>query len=102
MRISRFDLLLDARLTQAHPGHMFFHMRTTLVIDDGLMRRVKAIAARKGKTLSSIVEAFLRQGVEREGVAPSLKLPALPSFRVGRVKANVADRDALYRAMDRE
>ena len=39
---------------------MVSHMKTTLLIDDQIMRRLKAQAAREGRTLSQLVEAALR------------------------------------------
>lgn len=81
---------------------MNFHtMRTTLVLDDRVMKRLKALAAQRGQTLSSLVDALLRQGLDRERTERAKGLPPLPSFRAGKVKANVADRDELYRVMER-
>ena len=40
---------------------MVFHMKTTLQIDDGVMRRLKREAARQGKTMSDLVETALRR-----------------------------------------
>jgi hypothetical protein len=49
-------------------------VRTTLVIDDALLRRAKAHAGRHGLTLSALVERALREQLRaedsaREGVA---------------------------------
>ncbi len=41
-------------------------MRTTLVIDDVLYRRVKAKAAMEGRTVTDLVEAGLRTVVDRD------------------------------------
>lgn len=79
---------------------MLNHMRTTLVIEDQIMKRLKALAAERGRTLSSLVEAFLRQGLEREQAKTREPLEPIPTFDVGRIKANVADRDELYRVME--
>lgn len=73
-------------------------MKTTLVIDDALMRRVKAEAARDGRTMSEIVEAALRLFFERRTESAS-DLPELPAFR-SRAFVDVADREALYGAME--
>ncbi len=37
--------------------------KTTLSIDDGLMRQVRIRAARSGKTQSEVLEAALREGL---------------------------------------
>ena len=85
-------------LTSSHPCRMVFHMKTTLNIDDGVMKRLRLMAARSGRTLSELVESALRRFVEEP--PPARELPALPSFDGG-AKLDPADRDALYRAMER-
>ncbi len=78
---------------------MVCHMKTTLVIDDEIMRRLKAEAARRGTTISNLVESALRAMLEeRADGAP--ELPPLPSFDLGRPSVDVADRDALFQAME--
>lgn len=78
---------------------MVFHMKTTLVIDDGVMRRLKQEAARQGLTLSELVEAALRRMLD-PAETESRTLPPLPVFNGGRLLVDVADREALYDAMD--
>jgi len=73
-------------------------MKTTLNIDDGVMDRLRREAARTGKTMSELVETALRlllQSRRQRG-----ELPALPTFDSGGAFVDVADREALYRAMD--
>jgi len=78
---------------------MVFHMKTTLVIDDQVMARLREEAAREGKTLSQMVEAALRLLLDQRPEAPPLA--PLPSFDGGGVaKVDLADRDALYQAME--
>jgi hypothetical protein len=73
-------------------------MKTTLEIDEGVMRRLKAEAARQGKTMSELVESALRRFLERPRVKPTLS--PLPTFDSGGHLVDIADRDALYTAMD--
>ncbi|HAK93956.1 MAG TPA: hypothetical protein DCM87_02830 [Planctomycetes bacterium] len=74
-------------------------MKTTLVIDDGVFSRLKQEAARRKITMSALVESALRTFLtQRPG--RGAKLPPLPSFDGGNVLVDVADRDALYRAME--
>jgi plasmid stability protein len=73
-------------------------MQTTLNIDDGVMREVKAEAARRGTTMSELVEAALRRMLEPDRHAP--ELPPLPTFRGGRELVDVSDREALQRVFD--
>jgi plasmid stability protein len=77
---------------------MAFHMKTTLTIDDSVMQRLKAEAARRGRTMSEMVEAAIRKLLD-EPLAPT-ELPALPTFDGGGARVDVADRDALYHAME--
>ena len=79
---------------------MVFHMKTTLNIDDTVMARLRREAARSGRTMSELVEAGLRLVLEpqRNRTAPSL--PPLPTFASGGQLVDVADRDALYQAME--
>jgi hypothetical protein len=76
---------------------MVFHMKTTLNIDDTVMKRLRQMSARSGRTISELVETALRRLLQEP--RPARKLPSLPSFGGG-AKVNVADRDALYRAME--
>lgn len=43
---------------------MVIHMKTTLNIDDSVMQRLREEAARRGKTMSELVEAGLRRVLE--------------------------------------
>ena len=52
---------------------MVFHMKTTLNISDVTMRAVKREAARRGQTMTELVEAALRATLEPR--KPSKKLP---------------------------
>jgi hypothetical protein len=73
-------------------------MKTTLVIDDQIMIRLREEAARQGRTLSELVEAALRRMLEPQ--EKPAELPPLPVFHGGRPLVDVADRDALYQAME--
>lgn len=77
---------------------MVSHMKTTLNIDPGVMARLKEEAARRGTTMSALMEAALRQLLDRRVVDGDL--PPLPSFHGGAELVDVADRNALYDAMD--
>lgn len=79
---------------------MVSHMKTTLSIDDQVMREVKAEAARRGTTMSEFVEAALRRMLEP--APPEPVLPPLPTFHGGRELVDVSDREALYRVFDEE
>lgn len=79
---------------------MVFHMaKTTLNIDDKVMRELKREAARQGKTMSELVETALRQLLQPKRQQQK-KLPPLPKFRGGAYLVDIADRNALYEAME--
>jgi plasmid stability protein len=73
-------------------------MKTTLVIDDGVMRRLREEAARRGRTMSELVEAALRRMLEAG--EPPTDLPPLPAWDSGGAVVDIADREALYQAME--
>jgi plasmid stability protein len=77
---------------------MVFRMKTTLNIDDTVMAELKREAARQGRTMSDLVETALRLmlGSQRKRAA----IPQLPTFRSGGALVDIADRDALYHAME--
>jgi len=76
-------------------------MRTTLDIDDTVLRLAKKLAAEEGKTLTRIVEEALRDRLApRPRNAKRFKLRLLT--KKGRLipGTNLADRDALYERME--
>lgn len=77
-------------------------MRTTLVIPDELMVRARRAAGRQGRNLSAwVTEAVARRLADEEaGGAPPRAAFALPRRAMGEPRVDVADRDALERAMD--
>ena len=79
---------------------MVSHMKTTLNIDDGVMNRLKEEAARRGTTMSSLVEAGIRLVLEGPPARSRQPLPPMPTFHGGEQLVDVADREALYRVMD--
>ncbi len=81
---------------------MVFHMKTTLNIDDSVMRRLREEAARRRTTISELVEAALRRilaetspKADREGTRP-----VLPTWRSGGPLVDVSNRAELYSAME--
>lgn len=65
-------------------------MRTTVRLDDELMRRVKTYAARRGATLTQVVESALRETLARgEADRPARERRALPTFSGDGLQAGV-------------
>lgn len=79
---------------------MVIHMKTTLNIDDSVMAKLRRESARSGRTMSELVEAGLRLVLRPESAQARAKLAALPALHSGGHIVDVADRDALYRAME--
>lgn len=77
---------------------MASHMKTTLNINDTVMAELKLEAARQGRTMSEMVETALRLLLRSR--AKRGALPELPTFHGGTELVDIADRDALYQAME--
>jgi len=73
-------------------------MKTTLNIDDAVMAALRREAARRGYTVSELVETALRL----LGQSPKKRrsLPELPTFKSGGALVDIANRESLYRAME--
>ena len=83
---------------------MVIHMKTTLNIDDTVMRRLREEAARRQATMSSLVEAGLRLVLADSGpddVARS-ELAPLPSWQGGGQRVDISNREELYGVMEGE
>ena len=77
---------------------MVFHMKTTLNVDDTVMAQLRREAARQGRTMSELVETALRNLFRAQ--KKSAELSPLPIFHSGGALVDIADRDALYQAME--
>lgn len=77
---------------------MVFHMKTTLNIDDTIMEKLRAEAARTGRTMGELVESALRLLLEKRRRAPR-ELPPLPTHGAGAPRVDVDDRNALFDSM---
>ena len=83
---------------------MVCHMKTTLNIADSVMQRLREEAARRGTTMTALVEAGLRRVLAEssQSDARTAKLAPLPTWNGGEELIDLSDRDALYRAMEEE
>jgi hypothetical protein len=77
---------------------MVIWMKTTLNIDDSVMALLKQEAARRRCTMSELMESALRLLLTAKGGPRSM--PSLPSFKSGGARVEIADREALYEAME--
>lgn len=85
-------------MTYNHINDMVSHMKTTLNIDATVMAELKREAARRGCTMSKLVESALRMLLHAR--AEPRPLPELPTFKSGGALVDVASREALYQAME--
>jgi len=73
-------------------------MKTTLNISEKVMRELKQEAARTGKTMSELVEAALRKALVKEKATfPKI---VLPTFRGGKSRIDISNREMLYEEME--
>ena len=80
---------------------MLFCMRTTLDLDDDVMRNLKRRAAETGQTLTSLVEEALRAMLDRETRPPAdYRLDWVIVEGGARSGIDLSDRDALMDLMD--
>ncbi|MGC2786991.1 MAG: hypothetical protein WA397_24820 [Roseiarcus sp.] len=74
-------------------------MRTTLDIDVPILREVKALHEREGRSMGAIVSELLAEALARRHSGP-----AAPSFRwtsrAMKSRVDLADREAVYAALD--
>jgi hypothetical protein len=76
-------------------------MRTTLDIDDPILKEVKAIHEREGRSIGSVVSELLADALARRRparVRSSFRWTARPM----NARIDLADKDALYANLDEE
>ena len=78
--------------------HKHMKVRTTVNIDDNVMRRLKREAARQGRTMSEMIETAVRRLTSEQ--RPRAEIEPLPTFSSGGALVDISDRDALYQAME--
>ena len=81
---------------------MIVYMETTLTIDDAILRELREEAARRGTTMSALVEAGVRRILSERPATEADEPPPLPTWNSGGALVDVADREALYEVIDAE
>ncbi|MBW2339733.1 MAG: hypothetical protein JRF50_05185 [Deltaproteobacteria bacterium] len=74
-------------------------MKTTLNINDVVMKLLKEESVKQGKTLSEVVEMALRGLFQQRQLTSDL--PPLPSFKSGGGLVDLANWNSLYEVMGR-
>jgi len=73
--------------------------RTTLILDDACMKKLKRLALKQDRTLTSLVNELLVEGIQRREQRQSGSRVEIPTFSMGAPNIDLADRDALEDAM---
>ena len=74
-------------------------MRTTIRIDDDLLSRAKAFAAKTGRTLTAVIEDALRSALAKVEACPGSERIVLPTYGSGGLRPGV-DLDDTATLMD--
>jgi hypothetical protein len=77
-------------------------MRTTVNIDDPILKDLKKIQQKEGKSLGRLISDLLAQAL---GERKSAKAPTRPAKWISKsmgARIDLADHEALYAAMERE
>lgn len=75
-------------------------MRTTIALDDDLLRQLKAEAARQGETLSKLVNDLLRQALMRRATPSGFRLELAGWEAETLPGVDIMDRDKLFDLMN--
>jgi plasmid stability protein len=74
--------------------------RTTLGIDDEVLKRIKEKAAREGRTLQDVANELLRHALVRQEAKSTVKLSLRGWKAKERPGVDLLDRDSLFDLMD--
>ena len=75
-------------------------MRTTLDIDDPVLRELKRLQAKEGKSLGRLVSELLARALKENAVSTAAPPPTWIAKPMG-ARVNLSDKEAMYRALDR-
>ena len=77
-------------------------MRTTIDIDDPILREVKALQEREGKSLGRIVSDLLARGLRVRRAVRQDRKSLRWIARAMEARVDLADKDAVYASMERD
>jgi hypothetical protein len=82
---------------------MLKHMRTTVHLNESLMKRVKSLAAKQGRTLTSLLEESLRRLLDQPLQKSNGKISELCTVKGGTLPGvDLNDTAALIDIMERD
>ena len=73
-------------------------MRTTLDIDDPILRKLKHLKEKEGKSMGRVVSDLLAQAL-RENAGPAAGPPPVWISRPMHARVDLSDKEALHRAL---
>ena len=76
-------------------------MRTTLDIDDPVLRELKRLQAKEGKSLGRLASDLLARAL-KEDATPSVAPPPSWIAKPMRARVNLSDTEAVRRVLDRQ
>ena len=74
--------------------------RTTLALEEDLLRRLKHRAAEQGRTVQAVANELLRQSLARQEKTPRFKLRLRGWAAKEQPGVDILDRDSVYDVMD--
>jgi hypothetical protein len=77
-------------------------MRTTVDIDDPILKEVKSLGKKEGKSLGRIVSDLLARGLRTRDIAGKERKARRWITRPMASRVELADKEAVYAAMERE
>lgn len=75
-------------------------MRTTLDIDDPVLRELKRLQAKEGKSLGRLVSDLLARALKEDAMSTVASPPTWLAKPMG-ARVNLSDKEAVHRALDR-
>ena len=70
-------------------------IRTTLVLDEACMKKLKRMAAAQERTLTDLVGEILAEGIQMREQRVAVQAPRLPTHSMGVPRADLASRPAV-------
>jgi hypothetical protein len=77
-------------------------MRTTVDIDDPILREVKALHEKEGRSMGAIISELLADAIARRKASSSTRSTFRWTSRPMKALIDLADKDAVYAALDAE
>ena len=75
-------------------------MRTTLDIDDSILRELKQLQTKEGKSLGRLVSDLLARALKEDSASPTATAPPIWIAKPMGAYVNLSDKEAVHRALD--